>query len=78
MLKRFVGKCALISGQGRVEYVDGVAHPQTEIGRHLIVARARGVQAAGGRADQIGQPAFDVHMNVFERALEFKFAAVDL
>jgi hypothetical protein len=36
------------------------------------------VQAAGRRADQIGQPAFDVHMNVFERALEFKFAAVDL
>jgi thiol-disulfide isomerase/thioredoxin len=31
-----------------VESVDGVAHPQPEIGRDLVVARARGVQPPGG------------------------------
>ena len=53
-------------------------HPQPEIGRDLIVARARGVQPAGGRADQFGQPALDVHMDVFERALELELAGADL
>ena len=46
-----------------------VAHPQPEIGRHLVVARARGVQPAGRLADQLGEPALHVHVDVFERAL---------
>jgi hypothetical protein len=39
------------------EAVDGLAHPEPEIERHLVVARARGVQPPGGRADQLGEPA---------------------
>ena len=48
--------------------VDCIAHPEAEIDRDLVVARARGVQAAGGGADDVGEPALDVHMDVFERA----------
>ena len=54
--------------------VDGVAHPQPEIGRDLIVARARGVQPPRRRPDQVGEPALDIHMDVLERALEDEFA----
>ena len=50
--------------------VDRVAHPEAEIDRDLVVARARGVQPAGRRADDLGEPALDVHMDVFERARE--------
>ena len=55
-----------------------VADIETEIGRDLVVARARGVQPAGGGADQLGQPALDIHMDVFERALEVEAALADL
>ena len=55
-----------------------VAHPKPEIGRDLIVARARGVQPPGRRPDQLGEPALDVHMDVLERALEGEFAGFDL
>ena len=78
VLKRLLGQRQLIGGERGVDGVDRIAHPQPEIGRHLVVARARGVQAAGRRADEIGQPALDVHMNVFERALEGESAALDL
>ena len=43
-----------------------IAHPQAEVGRHLVVAAARGVQPPGRRADQFGQPAFGGHVDVFE------------
>ncbi len=55
-----------------------VAHPQPEVGRHLVVARARGVQAPGGLADQFAEPALDIHVDVFERAAEGELAALDL
>ena len=58
--------------------VDRVAHPEPEIGRDLIVARARGMQPPRRRPDQLGEPALDVHVNVFERALEVEFAGFDL
>ena len=60
-----------------VEVVDRVAHPEAEIERHLIVARARGVQAAGLRPDDLGQPGLDIHMNVLQRAREREGAALD-
>ena len=50
--------------------VDRVAHPEAEIDRHLVVARACGVQPPGRRADDLGEPAFDVHMDIFQRARE--------
>ena len=39
---------------------------------------ARREEPAGGRADQISEAAFDIHVNVLQRALEFKRSAADL
>ena len=74
MLQRARGERMLECGQRRVGRVDGVADIEAEIGRHLVVARARGVQAACGGPDQFGEPALDIHMDVFERALEVEIA----
>ncbi|MNT64538.1 hypothetical protein D3C72_2024490 [compost metagenome] len=52
--------------------------PEAEVERHLVVARARCVQASGGRADQGCKPCFHVHVDVFEPAGEFELAAFDL
>ena len=68
----------LISGELRVDAVDGVADPQPEIGCHLVVARARGMQPPGGRSDQVGEARFHVHVDVLERALELEPAGLDL
>ena len=68
----------LQAGKGGVDPVDGIADPEPEIGRDLIVARAGGVQAAGGRADQFGQAGLDVEVDVFERARECELARLDL
>ena len=57
--------------------VDGVAHPEAEIDRDLVVARAGGVEAPGRRADDLGKAAFDVHMDVFERARKRKRPRLD-
>ncbi len=75
--------CALDHGELEirklgVQRVDLVAYIQAEIRRHLIVARARRVQAARSRADQLREPRLGVHVDVFERAGEFEFAALDL
>ena len=76
--QRLFSQRTLIAGERRIDRVDRITHPQLEVGRHLIVARARGVQSPGGRTDQFAQPAFDIHMNVFERALELELARSDL
>ena len=65
--------CAIWPSDG----VDRVAHPEAEIDRDLVVARARGVQPPGRRADDLGQAAFDVHMDVFERARKRKRPCLD-
>ena len=78
ILQRLLGERALIIGERGVKTVDRVAHPEPEVGRHLIVARARGVQPPGRRPDQLGEPALDVHMDVFERTLEGELARFDL
>ena len=54
------------------------ADPQTEIGRDLIVAAARGVQTSCDRPDQFGQPCLHRHVNIFQipvlwNALRFVF-----
>ena len=77
MDERLVGERLLQVAQLRVELVDGVAHPEAEIDRHLIVARARRVQASRRRADDFSQPALDIHMNIFERPREREGACVD-
>ena len=57
--------------------IDGIAHVQPEVGRHLVVARAGRVQPAGSVADQFLEPAFDIHVDVFEGAREREFPCVD-
>ena len=49
-----------------IDFINRAAHPEAEIGRHLVVAAARGVESAGDRADLLGEPRFGLHMNVFE------------
>ena len=78
MLQRPLHQRVLERGQRRVGLVDGVADIEPEIGRHLVVARARGVQPSRGGADQLAQPALDIHVNVLERALEIERSLADL
>ena len=72
------GQRELQGAQLAVDLVDGVAHPEAEIGRHLVVARARRVQPPGRIADQLAQARLDVHVDVFERARELEAALGDL
>src|SRR5688572_3329384 len=60
-----------------VEMVADIADIEAEIGRHLVVARARGVAAARRRPDQILGPPFDIHMDVFQRARKSEVAGLD-
>ena len=78
MLQRAFGERVLERGQRGVGLVDHVADIEPEIGRDLIVTRTRGVQPSRGRPDQFAKPALDVHMDVFERALEVERALADL
>ena len=78
MRERFPGQRTLEAGERAIERVDGVAHPEPEIGRHLVVARTRGVQPPGRLADQFGEPALHVHVDVFQRTLERELAGRDL
>ena len=76
--QRFLGERLLIAGQRRVDVVDRVAHPELEVGRDLVVARTRRMQTPGRRPDQLREPQLDVHMDVFERALEAELARFHL
>ena len=67
----------LQAGDLEHERVDRVAHPQAEVDRDLVVARTRGVQAPRRRADDRGEPALDVHVDVFERAREGEGPGLD-
>ncbi len=58
--------------------VDLVAHPEPEIGRHLVISAARGVQPARRRADQRLEPRLHVHVDVLELGAELEPAALDL
>ena len=68
----------LQGAQPRFGAFAGLAHPEPEIRRHLIVARACGVQPRTGRAHKLRQPRFDIEMDVFELALEGETAFGDL
>ena len=65
-------------GEAPVEPVEGVAHPKPQIGGHLVVARARRMQAPRRVADQLGEPRLDVHVDVLEGAIECKRPALNL
>ena len=68
MIERPLGERLLEAAHLNVEIVYGVADPEAEIHRHLIVTRARRVQTPRVRTDDFGQPGLDVHMDVFEGA----------
>src|SRR5579885_3415413 len=78
MAERFLGKRQLQFAQLLIERIAGLADPEAEIERDLIVARARGVEPPGGRPDELGKARLDIHVNVFERAREFGGARLDL
>ena len=48
-----------------LEALERRLHMEPEVDGDLIVARAGGVEPAGRRADQFGQPRLDIHMDVF-------------
>ncbi len=76
-LERARGQRALQLGDPRDQRVDRVAHPEAEIDRDLVVARARGMQTPSGGADDLGEPALHVHMDVLERARELEAPRLD-
>ena len=56
----------------------GLPHPEPQIGRHLIVARARRMQPSGRLADQFGEAGLHIHVDVLEFAPEGEAAFGDL
>ena len=78
MRLRLARQRELQGGERRVGGVDPVAHIELEVGRDLVVARARGVQPPGGLADQRLQAALDVHVHVFQRPREGEPPRLDL
>ena len=60
------------------QLVDLRAQPQPHVGRHLVVARARGMQALARVADQRRQPALDVEVHVLGVERPAKAPGVDL
>ena len=73
-----LGERALQPGDLAVQMVGAVADIKPEIGRDLIVARARGVQPPGRLADQLLQPRFDIHVDIFQGAGKAEFPGIDL
>ena len=57
---------ALQASEPRLHNIDGVAHPHAKVGRDLILAAARGVQAPRRRANQFGEPRFGHHVNILK------------
>ena len=58
--------------------VAGLADPEAEIERDLVIARTRRVQAPGRWADQLAQPGLDVQVNVLEFLPEGELSGLDL
>jgi len=66
-----------VGDQLTVERVYGIANPETEIERDLIVARARRVKPPRHGSDQLREARFDIHMNIFEGARKFECSRLD-
>ncbi len=75
---RAVDQGALKSAKAADRLFAGAAHPEAKIERHLVIARASGVQPSRGVSDQLGQPRLDVHVDVFELVAEREVAIDDL
>ncbi len=61
-----------------IDAVDRVAHPEAEIGRHLVVARARSMEPARSRADQLAEPCLDIEVDVLVLEAKGEGAGLDL
>jgi len=78
MRSRAIGQRTHHVGDLFQQPVDRVAHPETEVCRHLVIAAACRVQAAARIADALGKAGLDVHVDVFERDVEGKAPHLDL
>ncbi len=68
---------ALQLAQQAGDQVDLAAQPQADVGGHLVVAAAAGVQAFAGVAHQLRQARLDVQVHVFQRQLPVERVALD-
>ncbi len=48
-----------------LRHARALARVQREVGHHLVVARARGMQLAADRAHELGQAPLDRHVDIF-------------
>ena len=64
--------------EGSDSVVDDLLGVHAHIQGDLVVAGAPGVQAAGGGADELVQPAFNVHVQVFQRGVPGEAIRLDL
>ena len=78
VLLRNVEQGALQRANERPDVVDLRAEVQPDVGRHLVVAGARRVQAFARVADEIGQAPLDIQVHVLEVDRPFENAALDL
>ena len=67
----------LQAGDFGQDQVDFVTQPQADIGRHLVVTAATGVQLLAGDADAVGQARLDVHVHVFQVDAPVERAGLD-
>ncbi len=78
VLGRARGQRAHQLGELGVQAVDGVAHPQADVGGHLVVAAARGVQPPARIARALDQPRLDVGVDVLQRRVEHEAPGLDV
>lgn len=58
--------------------INRVAHPEAEICRHLVVARACCMQALASLTDVLRETCLDIHVNIFEILREIEIARFDV
>ena len=58
--------------------LDSVAQVEEQVGRHLVVAAAAGVEPPRRLADLLGEPGLDIHVHVLERRVEREASVFDL
>ena len=58
--------------------IDGIPQVQAHIQCYLVVAAPGGMQLVRNRSDNLGQPGFNMRVNVFERVAVCECACVDL
>lgn len=64
--------------QQAVDVVDRVAQPEPDVGSNLVIARAAGMQALAGIADQRREAFLDVEMDVLVVEVPVEAAGLDL